>query len=208
MFWQQYGHETKYIFLIRLWNADNRLTVNRYICFSQVRTTYKSSSRISQFNGSIKHAVAALGLHRYKTASKFLFRDPDLKEALVEQVERQIRKECEACCKPRSHSKFRVQSFEDLKSVNLLSLVDEIKRNAPTAYSALCGIAQRKFRLEERKSSIRSAIAFGMLLNMRNRKINAIQKLMSVLLYKGKARVKVTLKYWHVLITFGRLLGT
>ena len=55
--------------------------------------------------------------------------------------------------------------------------MDEIKRNGPIMhpYSALCGIAQRKFGLEERKSSIRSATAFGVLLNMRNRKINAIQ---------------------------------
>ena len=91
-------------------------------------------------------------------------------------------------------SKFRIKSFEELKSVNLLSLSDEVKKIGSSnlhCYSCLSAICQRKLNAEERKASVRSAVAFGLLINNINKNTNAIQRLISILLYKEKARVKV-----------------
>ena len=139
----------------------------------------------------MKHAIIALGLKRYKTATKYLLKDQTVAGAIVEQVQQQIRRECNEYMKCDNRSKYRVKTFEDLKHVSLHNLAEEVKEKTPITYKVFRAISERKLNVEENKTALRSAVSFGILIHARNKNMNAIQKLLSVLLYKGKARVKV-----------------
>eukprot|EP00112_Aurelia_sp_Birch-Aquarium-sp1_P000947 Seg1092.2 transcript_id=Seg1092.2/GoldUCD/mRNA.D3Y31 product="hypothetical protein" protein_id=Seg1092.2/GoldUCD/D3Y31 len=76
--------------------------------------------------------------------------------------------------------------------MKLQDLAAELKNNAPFTYSALGAILKRFLKEENTKESrIRIAVAFSILINRRNINMNSIQKLMGILLFKAKARVKI-----------------
>ena len=103
-------------------------------------TVYRSSKRSNQFKGNVKHAIIALGLKRYKTVTKYLLKDQTVAGAIVEQVQQQIRKECNKYTKCDNRSKYKVTTFEDLKHVSLLNLAEEVKEKTPITYKVLRAI--------------------------------------------------------------------
>ena len=81
--------------------------------------------------------------------------------------------------------------MHDLRKVDFLDLCSKLKKDAPFTYNALAGIATRTKRPNSRQVDIRTAIAFGILISNKNRHMTAIQKLVSVLLYKALVRTEV-----------------
>ena len=88
-------------------------------------------------------------------------------------------------------SKFRVNDLDDLKCVKIEALAQEMREQVPYIFNTLKSIATRARRNDKRKATIRAVIAFSILISQRNKNMNAIQKLISVLLFTAKARSKV-----------------
>lgn len=135
--------------------------------------------------------MAALAKKRYQAASSHLLNVEQFKSSMVKHVHRVIKEESIKLASRKFSSKFRLKSVSDLSSVKLTALNDELMVHAPFTYNALLGICQKTKNDKDKKSDIRRAIAFAILIFQRNKRLNLVQSLISVLLYKAKARVKV-----------------
>ena len=153
------------------------------------------SKQWRNLKGNSRKAAAALGKGRYVTACNHLMKEVRFRDAARKQIGKIIRNECKILCSRSFDSKFRVQSMEDLKNVKISELTDEIKEKAPFTDGALNAITGNSNGTDKRKSEIRQIVAFGTLICQRNRQVNVMQKLISILLYRAKARVKVSRFY-------------
>lgn len=161
-----------------------------FLFLSKVKCGYKATKTST----NLKRALASLQKYRFHAAVKHLLNMTNFKSSVAKHVEKMIWKESKIIASPAFQSKFRAKRCKSLKAMKLQDLAAELKNNAPFTYSALGAILKRFLKEENTKESrIRIAVAFSILINRRNIIMNSIQKLMGILLFKAKARVKVNI---------------
>ena len=121
-----------------------------------------------------------------------MLNEPQFKACFIKNVKSMVRAECHNLASKKFSSKFKINDVKNLASIKLTDLSAELEENAPTTFNALCGITQRPpTRENKRRSDTRIVTSFGLLINQRNRNMNALQQILCVLLYRAKDRVKV-----------------
>ena len=162
---------------------------NYYFDWFLLKVKYHKQWRL--LKGNTKRAAAALGKGRYQTACKYLIKEPKFRQAMSNNIKSIVREECNSMISTKFQSNFRVNDLEDLKRVKIDALEQEMREQAPYIFNTLKSIATRARRNDKRKATIRAVIAFSILISQRNKNMNTIQKLISVLLLTAKARTKV-----------------
>ena len=148
-----------------------------FIHYIQVVIKSKGSERTVHLSGSTKDAVCQLVTKRYKSSFKNLMKVH--RGQMVDAVAQQISTESVQLTK----SDFRRYPAEEL---DISDLFATLKTTAPSLATVLQSAAGKKQR------TIPGVVmAAAVLLNKRNRQANAVQKLIGILLYQGKARVQV-----------------
>ena len=128
--------------------------------------------------GFMKDAIRQLATKRFKAAFSSLLKVE--KARMVEAVIREINAEAVSL----RTSLFRNYPPERLEIAELFAALNN---SAPTLASFLQAAAGKK------KNAIPGIVfAAAILLNRRNRRINALQRLVGTLLHQGKARVQVS----------------
>ena len=170
--------------------AEIRLYKESPFPLSKAKCGYKATKTSKILN----KALASLRKYRFHAAAKHLLNVAKFKSSMEKNVEKLIWKESKMIASPAFQSKFRTKKYESLKAMKLQDLAAELKNNAPFTYSALSAVLKRYFKEDDTKESrVRIAVAFSILINHRNMNMNSIQKLMGILLFKAKARVKVNI---------------
>ncbi len=139
----------------------------------------------------MKKAVVALGRRRYSSACKNLFSKPKLTQRFNTQLKKAVLTECQTLTSTGFKTMFQTTNVKSLDKINFQGLFDEMQKHAPVVTTILSTIAKRNNKENNNKFITRCIIAYSMLINNRNHQLNVIQKLMSILLYKSKVRVKV-----------------
>ncbi len=141
---------------------------------------------------SLKRALAALQRGRFSGAARHLLKISKFRSAVEQLVGKMVWHESRKILSSKLKSGLQMKNDNELETVQLQNIAKELKKNAPLTYSILGAIIKRKYGdKESKKAQIRVAVAFSLLINHRNQNINTVQKLLGVLLYKAKARVKV-----------------
>jgi hypothetical protein len=125
---------------------------------------------------------------RYKNSpytARTAFRAPSLRRAMLRQMSKCIRRECQALCsKKGTRSVLRRSSVEDVKKFKWAGVSRELHHRAPTLFLALKAacIQQRKKKGTTRKVL---SMAAAVLLRGRNQFLNLPQTVISTILYTG-----------------------
>lgn len=125
-----------------------------------------------------------------------------VKGAVLKVVGQQIRKEMMVMCKQKTASVLRDLSSEAMQSFTWDTLVEELKTKAPTLLQMIRECVRTKRRQVSARSYIVDENAIiglctAILLRHRNKNMNLVQRIISVLLYSGHAPKQVLL---HVYI--------
>ena len=144
--------------------------------------------------GLAKRAVKAITTGRYSTALNLLSNDERFSEAVQKLVQRKIRQECSKFSKS---SDMKLTTTSDLESFNIQNVYAAAEEQCPTTITALRAISYRSRPRSKDYGTLKIAAALGILMNERNRNCNAVQKLIGVMLYKGKLNTQVKiLQLW------------
>ena len=132
----------------------------------------------------MKTAVSALSKKRYRTAFRYFAKDKLLLTEMISVVKKIIGKECARIVKPSYKSVLR---SSDISSFNHLKVVDEMEKECPVSLPVLNMMANCKTK----KNTLKIGHCYSILMNSRNKNCNISQRVNSLLMFKGKIRIKV-----------------
>jgi len=147
----------------------------------------------------LPHSVQSLGISLsepfsasyYKQISRAAFKVKKLQKALVNQTSLKLDKECRKLVKPK-RSVLHLTSLKDLKAFKWPRRIKEWRAQAPTLYKFLKSVANNAFN-STLASKLKPFIgtAGAILLKGRNQRMSAVQHLIGLCLFLGRARRKV-----------------
>ena len=147
--------------------------------------------------GNVKKGVTSLVRQRHKAAMKIFAKDEKCKTAILAWVADEINRECRNSSKD---SHLRVKDVEDLEHFNFTELYKEVKYQCPTTHATLEAIARTK--KDKKFKEYRVAVAYALLMNMRNNNMSMMQKLISIILYMGHTKTDVSiLSNWFSMVS-------
>ena len=141
--------------------------------------------------GNIKTAVSALTNKRFKTACINFSKHSKMRTEMINTVKKIVVDECKHIVEPSSKSILRRKA---LSNFHHSQVVTEMEEMCPVSLSLLSAMANYKNEIQKK---IKLGNCFSVLMNTRNKNCNISQKVNSILMYKGKIRVKVCILHFQ-----------
>ena len=110
---------------------------------------------------------------------------------MINTVKKIVVDECKHIVKPSSKSILRRKA---LSNFHHSQVVTEMEEMCPVSLSLLSAMANYKNEIQKK---IKLGNCFSVLMNTRNKNCNISQKVNSILMYKGKIRVKVCILHFE-----------
>ena len=158
--------------------------------------------RVYRLTGSLKRIGLSVGRNSHKSIALQCMKDKGIKMFLLKILAKDVQKELAALCAIKKRSILRQTEPLALQTFSWESFATEVKLTAPTLFAVLDGSlevhippSREKRRKTGKTRRVSKAAILGLctaiLCRYRNQSMNLVQRLLSVLLYKGGANKQV-----------------
>lgn len=175
---------------------------NIYLIFQNQIIVHYPSKTISR---ELPQNLQGLGIALCKSKNSSgvglaAFKSKDLRRSLINRFCLELEKECRKLVRKKT-SVLKCTSLEDLRKFKWSKLIKEWVHEAPTLYKVFRAIAVPSQCAKRKMQYLRPIIgaAGAMLLMARNAQMSAVQYLVGISLFLGRARKKVCLKIFYML---------
>ncbi|CAG2238189.1 unnamed protein product [Mytilus edulis] len=152
----------------------------------QVQIGFRSSQRNSLLQGPGKLACRAIVMKQYKTALNHLLQIDEVKRDLATTVKKTLDEEAQKLCRLKS-SVFKVSN---ISKFTWRSAISQLENTCPITMDILSTIIGNN-KKEKSLKTPRMVTSMGVLLFSRNRRMNTLQAINSVMMYRGHVRTRV-----------------
>ena len=138
----------------------------------------------------------SIGRRKVNSIAVQVMKHDAISKEIIKQVGKAMAKELKSVCALNPMSILRNRGPEALKSFLWSTLVEELKKRAPSTVSLLEACCKRQYRYGTPKWLISNrnmlvSIVCSVMLRMRSQRMNLIQRMVSVILYAGHASKQV-----------------
>ena len=148
---------------------------------------FRSSQRNSLLQGPGKLACRAIVMKQYKTALNHLLQIDEVKRDLATTVKKTLDEEAQKLCRLKS-SVFKVSN---ISKFTWRSAISQLENTCPITMDILSTIIGNN-KKEKSLKTPRMVTSMGVLLFSRNRRMNTLQAINSVMMYRGHVRTRVS----------------
>lgn len=147
-----------------------------------------NKSSVRRVASKYKPVVTALVNGSANTFAKKALSLPKLRNAIVEEVKRLVKKECQNLCSnlPEKHSVLRDTRPAHLKTFSWQNIIEELSCRAPLLHTVLSATVERRCH-DKMQIAPRLGMAFAILMRERNQFMCAAQTLTSIVLHASHA---------------------
>jgi len=188
--------ETVGLFLhwLQAWIFEKVLSYwSKHVLLQKVKTKYKSgTNRITHPKGIYKSAIKNLSIKRIKSAVKALGKSEEGRTAVIEFATNLLNEEATNICLVTSESFLRLNVRNLLEPSPYSNTLRELQVKCPYSFKVLSTMANKSKRGPALKELPRIATAWSLLMFNRNNRMNRLQTMYSLLLYKSCADTKVS----------------
>ena len=165
----------------------------------QVEVVSGIKGTIRKVASKYKPVVTALVNGAANTFAKKALSTPKLRHAIIEEVKRLIKKECQSLCStlPEKRSILRDTRPSHLRTFNWQNIINELSRRAPVLHAVLSATVERRGHNQMRIAP-RVGMAVAILMQERNQFMCAAQTLTSIVLHANHAGKMVCYSSEHV----------
>ena len=164
----------------------------------------KGRGRVHRLTSSLKRIGRSVGRRSRKSIALQSMKDSGIRRMVMKILAKDVRKELAALCTVRNASVMRATEPIALRSFSWESFGTEVKETAPSLFAVLDGSlevhvppSREKRRKTGKTRRVSKAAILGLctaiLCRYRNQSMNLVQRLVSILLYKGGANKQVCL---------------
>ena len=160
-----------------------------------------SKHTVQYLTPSMKKIAKSVGRRNSKSIARQAMNHRRIREFILRQVGKLIRKDMEHLCSTKAPSMLRKRTVEAMKSFCWEDFLKELEATSPTFYRLLrdCVFRKRRKASKHAKSyAVNDSAVIGMcaaiLLRHRNSNMNLVQRIISTLLYSGHAPKQVYIR--------------
>lgn len=158
---------------------------------------YPKRSRLFPLNDSLKKLGKSLGRRNHASVANQAVKHSKIRKNVIERLGRLMASEMRSSCSIKNSSLLRNTTRNDMQAFKWVNVVKELKSTAPVTVSLLNECCKKMGRDRSRLSAftLNSSMIIGLicavLLRARNQNMNLIQKMISLVLYRGHASKQV-----------------
>lgn len=170
----------------------------------------KRTCRVDRLTSSLKRIGRSVGRRSRKSIALQCMKDGRIRTRILKVLGKYIQKEIATMCTLKKESILRMSEPTALQKFSWEALATEVKETAPNLFGILDGSlqvqvtpSQQKGRKSRRvnKTAI-LGLCTAILCRYRNQSMNLVQRLVSLILYKGGASKQVGLRHAVLLLNF------